>query len=312
MGMGLPTEATVSWQFFTPFKDGQSGALGVQRWIKPMGCSLIWIMMLSAGGGGGGGLTGLTSTARGGGGGGGSGNIVTYTVPAFAIPDVLYLKPGLGGTPGNASGAGGAGQTSFIYLDQAKTAVLFQGSVGQGGAAGAASGAAAGGFAGAATTVGFLSLTAGIFNSVGGINGGTGGNGATGSSPFSSQSTSQFLSPTSGGGGGGGITSANSPTGGGVSISQLNPSGNWPPAGVTSGGPADGGHSFSAGMHLDFASFTRYSFQTSGGSGGAAINGVAGIGGDAGYGGGGGGGGGGITGGKGGRGGDSIILIGAY
>ena len=116
-----------------------------QVWIKPRNARMVYIWNMGAGAGGGGGLTGAAGTARGGGSGGGSAAIVRQLIPAFLLPDRLYLMVGRGGNGGNASGAGTAGPRSYISTMANQTAAAYLISV-----SGAAD--AAQGVAGTATT----------------------------------------------------------------------------------------------------------------------------------------------------------------
>jgi len=71
---------------------------GSYTWSKPTGISTVTILCIGSGGNG-----GTVTTTNGGGGGGGGTSVIT--VPAFLVPDTLYLNVG----------AGGAGNTSANY-----------------------------------------------------------------------------------------------------------------------------------------------------------------------------------------------------
>jgi hypothetical protein len=64
-----------------------------RTWRKPEGVTMAYIMAVGGGGGGGTGVIGANSNAAGGG-GGGSGGQSTLLIPAFMLPDVLYICAG--------------------------------------------------------------------------------------------------------------------------------------------------------------------------------------------------------------------------
>ena len=85
-----------------------------RTWVKPRGKQLISFIIWGAGGGGGGGFTAAAGAQKGGGGGGGAGAIGRMAnVPAFMLPDILYIQCGAGGAGSTGSGANG---TSGIML----------------------------------------------------------------------------------------------------------------------------------------------------------------------------------------------------
>jgi len=82
-----------------------------QTWNKPRNAKMIEIFCL--GGGGGGGQNNLTNPT--GAGGGGSGGIVRGIIPAFLLPDTIYILVGKGGVGSSTSNtAGGAGGISYV------------------------------------------------------------------------------------------------------------------------------------------------------------------------------------------------------
>lgn len=84
-----------------------------QTWNKPRNAKMIEIFCL--GGGGGGGQNVLTNPT--GAGGGGSAGIVRGIIPAFLLPDTLYISVGEGGKGSSTSGAaGGSGGISYVGL----------------------------------------------------------------------------------------------------------------------------------------------------------------------------------------------------
>lgn len=86
-----------------------------QTWNKPRGAKMIEIFCL--GGGAGGSIAVIGSGGRNGGNGGGASGIVRGIIPAFLLPDNLYIlvgKGGAGSTQNNT--AGGVGGISYIGL----------------------------------------------------------------------------------------------------------------------------------------------------------------------------------------------------
>jgi hypothetical protein len=274
-----------------------TGATTFQVWQKPTGCTMVYMLAIGSGSGGAGGQTGGVGNGRTGGGGGGGGAQSRLLIPAFLLPDILFVQVGLGGDGGAANGNGGAGQRSLILRTNAAAAANHNVVLASGNAA--ATGGAAIGTVGAGETVSAQAQSAyigmGLFTSVAGPSGSTGGavGGAAGGN------VTQFATSMTCGGAGGGSTPVANTNNAGGAISAL---GVYP---VISGGIAGGG----AGVD-GYATFLP-SFYTAGGSGGGS-NGAAGVGGKGGNAGlcsGGGGGGGGVTGGDGGRGGDGYICI---
>ena len=86
-----------------------------QAWNKPRNAKFIEIFCL--GGGGGGSHPTNQSTAGSGGAGGSSAGIVRGIIPAFLLPDTLYILVGKGGAGGTVSNTtGGSGAISYIGL----------------------------------------------------------------------------------------------------------------------------------------------------------------------------------------------------
>ena len=86
-----------------------------QTWTKPRNAKFIEIFCL--GGGAGGGVNAVGTGARAGGNAGGSAGIVRGIIPAFLLPDTIYVlvgKGGAGATTNNSSG--GFGTISYIGL----------------------------------------------------------------------------------------------------------------------------------------------------------------------------------------------------
>ena len=88
---------------FQPFYGGGSSF----DWVKPVGVTIVRMLLI---GGGAGGRNGTTSA---GGTGGGSGAITSWIGPAMFIPDILRVSLGAGGAAASAGGA-----TSIIYQCQ--------------------------------------------------------------------------------------------------------------------------------------------------------------------------------------------------
>jgi hypothetical protein len=124
-----------------------------QVWEKPDGCNFIHIVVIGTGAGGGGGYQRVASATGGGGGGGAASGISTMMIPAYTIPDKLYIQVGIGGAGGAKLAAGSAGGASYVGLvpdttnTSANILISNVNSTG-GGSAGSASGGAAGSAAG--------------------------------------------------------------------------------------------------------------------------------------------------------------------
>lgn len=136
-------------------------------WTKRKTASMVHILLLGAGGNGGTGVAGANSTAAGGG-GGGSGGQTSVLVPAYLLPDVLFISLTYGGTAA-------ASYVSYDRTTAAQSVIAIANAGGNGGnAAGATAGAA--GAAGAIATiatmpragVGFFNLLAGQAGIIGG------------------------------------------------------------------------------------------------------------------------------------------------
>jgi len=289
----LPRQGITNWQTFSI--SGNSW----QSWTKPAGCSWIYMYIQAAGGGGGRPANGSVSV---GGGGGGSGGTTRMLIPAFMVPDILYVRPGTGGAGGtSASQAGVNGTISYVSLqpDINNAYILAAQTAGQGGAASTTGGTA--GFAGT-TTPAMVGVS--LFTTAAGIIGGAGASATNGNGVDITQTTSTLTTPGSGGGNGTG-------SGGAIINAVVFPT----LAAAASGQNGREGFQKSAIIQPGLKSFPMI---FSGGSGGGGITTAAsaGSGGNASYGGGGGGGGGGTnagsTSGNGGNGGDGFVLIGAF
>lgn len=180
----LPSQQDQRFWVYT----GNKVANGYQTWSKPPGISFISIITIGGGGGGSGAAIWQDGVQVRGGGGGGAAAMTPIFLPAYLVPDILYINVGLGG-------AGGAASTTTT---------------------------ANAGLNGGATYVGYYPVqSAGYTLCV--ANGGNGGTaaGIGGSAPSVVTSTSMPLSQiglrnyqTNGGGSSGGVPTANSITGG--------------------------------------------------------------------------------------------------
>lgn len=274
-----------------------------QIWQKPPNCKFINFFLIGGGAGGGGGEVNAGST-RNGGGGGGSAAIAYYTMPSFAIPDILYVLVASGGT-GGASGGGRGGQGTLSYISTQPDNTLNQYNViMKSGSANA--GASTTATAGASITASDIILTEIGF--VSGYAGQTGG--GVGVSSGAAPNITPFGLPTTAGAGGSGVSS----------VGTLGTSGSILPildfprisggTSASSTGATAGQNGFSTRSNFVGPNFKHPMFFTGGAGGGASHTGIGGNGGNGTFGCGGGGGGAGQTiGGTGGRGGDGLVII---
>jgi len=261
-----------------------------QTWNKPRNAKFIEIFCL--GGGAGGAISTVTAGSANGSVGGGSAGIVKGLIPAFLLPDTIYILVGKGGagSTGNATN-GGVGGISYIGLQPliSEQTLICKSSTTT----------ASGNRTGATTSV--VSLSAfgnlGLFTAVAGVDGSVAGSSTTQGASQAALATNI----TTGGAGGGGKTTLAFAAGGNITsasvilTSQVN-------GGVTDAQNGDSGYG------------TLIPFCGTGGAGGAGRQGASGAGGRGGngfYGCGGGGVGGGTTatGTKGGDGGDGLVII---
>jgi hypothetical protein len=266
-----------------------------QTWNKPRNAKMIEIFCL--GGGGGGSHTTATPSNIAGGGGGASGGIVRGLIPAFLLPDTLYILVGKGGVgPSTSNTAGGSGGISYVSLQPStseQTLICKSSTT----VAGGSSSAGTGGVAAAISVValsafgnlGLFTAIAGVPGSTGGVN--TGGNG--------NNQTALGTNLVTGGASGGGKNATTSVFGsGGTIIASSAILTTQVSGGVTAGQNGDSGYG------------TLQPFCGTGGSGGAGITtGQGGQGGNGFYGCGGGGVGGGSVASKAGNGGDGLVII---
>jgi len=274
-----------------------------QVWHKPSNCNFVNFYLMGGGAGGQGGDTGGGST-RTGGAGGGSAAIAYVTIPAFALPDMLYVLVASGGTGGaSSSGRGGIGGLSYISSQPDNTFsplnILM------------VSGAASAG-ATLTTTAGAIITANNIVLSeialVSAYAGQTGGAGGASSTPATNVTPTGL--PTTPGAGGAGVSSVGTL---GASASILSILGFPIISGGTSvagNGATIGRDGYSTRQNFIGPNFKNPMFFTGGAGGGASHTNAGGAGGNASYGcGGGGGGAGSGIGGIGGRGGDGLVII---
>ena len=290
-----------------------------RTWHKPRGCK--WIYALGVGGGSSGGAGINTGTTSGGGAGGGSGAQSSFLIPAFLLPDTLYVQAGTGGKQADspASGAVGvAGIPTYIAPEPFTTlnAGLTYLIANNGQATGAAATATVGGVAGTAAVVGTLAsmplAARGFHTFLVGQAGTAGGTNAAAGTNVTYPATGLLVS---GGAGGGGCNGATGFAGGTVSASTSGLGTNFVQS--ISGGIAAVG-STPAGRGIDgIIRFLGHRWGGTGGGGATTTSGgIAGAGGNGAPGCGGGGGGGcnttNTTIGRGGNGGDGFVILAAF
>jgi hypothetical protein len=289
---GTPTGVNVQ-RFYA---NSQTAGGSWHVWQKPKNCSFVQIWLFGCGGNGGNGAVGANSTAAGGG-GGGSGGQIQIMIPAWIVPDRLFMTLAFGGTA----------ISSYVSFDQTTTAqsVLLQAfNGGNGGNAAGATAGAAGAAAGVAGNSTMIRNGMGLATTVAGqagIVGGVAVAGANQTAPITSLNLA-------GGTGGGGLPAAAAV---GTAGGSFTGSGVWPSmAGGTSAGASSAGTKGADG--LEFYNGIWLPTPGCGGASGGGTTGAGGNGGDGATGCGGGGGGGAITGqvaGVGGRGGGAHCIV---
>lgn len=292
---------------------------GWYPWAKPPTAKTVTFTGLGGGAGGGGGGASLAGTAAGGGGGGSNGAYCLARYQADMIPDVLYIRPGLGGPGGRGQTQGGAGATagSSGYASLVSNIPLstinglsnnlyfaaFGGNAGN-----AANGASAGGTASASGAAGYGNAYYLQFSNpvtaAGGL-GRSGGAGVAGTSSSIADSSVNVLS--NGGAGGGGVSAGGvAQIGGGTVVTSA--TGLYPSA-IVGGAVNSGGND---GYNIGQSYANKFITSCCGTGGGGSLT-AGGRGGNGGAGSGGGGGGAaqgaGVTAGAGGNGGGGWILI---
>jgi hypothetical protein len=288
---------------------GSGSATAVfQPWNKPRGISMVHILALTSGAGGGGGCSGATATQRGGGGSGCAGPFSNLLIPAFVLPDTLFVFVPAGGNGGAANLGGSVGDYSLVSINPSyeggnNYGIILRSaaSAGFGGNPGTATNGGVAGSGGSVAQYQAMLSYAGQFQ--GGASAAGSAGHATGS-PFSQNPSawSVFLGPASGGAG---CTTGNVDSAGG-GLNGVGTTTPWVmpwnvngfPGGAAGGGNGMNGFTF------------RSPLIFCGGQGGGSFSaGQGGNGGNGAIGCGGGGGGGGITGGIGGAGGPGLIVV---
>jgi hypothetical protein len=204
----LPKQQNGNIDYFPGFSDTDGGSW--VAWEKPKGTHMIRITCIAGGGGGGSGFSSNTITNRGGGGGGGSSAISIVTIPAYVLPDLLYVSSGVGGPGGAANPAtanlGSDGIRSYVCIAQ-DTGVIYRVCYADSGKAGttAPDAVPTGGTGGAAGTVAtianMLLASYGISNFIGG-QAGVGGGASNAGTSLTYPSTGLLISGGAGGAGG--------------------------------------------------------------------------------------------------------------
>ena len=169
-----------------------------KTWVKPRGCSYVFILSIGAGGGGSGGATGAAGTARSGGGGGGAGGVVRTFLPAKLCPDILYVSVGIGGIGGASNTLGNVGTSTSVSVKPIIGTPVLEDAINyaSGGSAGAIPIAGGGGSGGTVPVFALIGITTGT----------TGSSGTAGGAPTPTAVTALTSVITTGGAGGGGIT----------------------------------------------------------------------------------------------------------
>jgi hypothetical protein len=207
----LPKQQNGNIDYFPGFSNTDGGSW--IAWEKPKGSHMIRITCIAGGGGGGSGLSNDITNQRGGGGGGGSSAISIVTIPAYVLPDILYVSSGAGGNGGAGNviihTPGSAGIRSYVCIVQ-DTGVIYRvcyADSGKGGNATPPTSIPSGGSGGnggtVATIADMLLASHGICNFIAGQAGTSGG--STGNSLAVTYPTTGLL--LSGGVGGSGGTS---------------------------------------------------------------------------------------------------------
>lgn len=151
------------------------GTTDWQTWEKPRGAKMIQIFCLGSGGSGG--LGAAANGSRQGGGGGASAAITKAIIPAFLLPDVLYIQVALGGAARNQASTvnvvGLPGANSYVSLapSTTATAVVIASSTAAAGGGTATAGPGALAATVYTTAVGVFGSLA-IFSTIAGVNGG--------------------------------------------------------------------------------------------------------------------------------------------
>lgn len=178
----IPDNPNGTIDYFPGFSSTDGGSWVV--WEKPTAAHMIRITCISGGGGGGSGFSSNNTSSRYGGGGGGSSAISIVTIPAYVLPDRLYISSGIGGDggaenpPDQTGNSGNNGIRSYVSIAPdigAIYCVCFTDS-GKGGGGGQSATTPAGGIGGSVATIQSMLLASyGIRDFIAGQNGQVGG-----------------------------------------------------------------------------------------------------------------------------------------
>jgi len=285
-----------------------AGTNAWQTWIKPPNCKWVNFFLVGGGAGGQGGQINAAST-RSGGAGGGSAAFAYITVPAFALPNRLYIQVGGGGVGGVSGGSpqGGVGGLSYVCTLPDTTSpyniLMKSGTAGAGTSTSATAGTSIVASDILLSQIAFISAYSGQTGGSGGSSSGTAPNITPTGIPFTSGSGGAGCSSVGTLGVSGNIVGI-------LDFPTISGGTNTASAGTTAG---SGNSGYSTRENFVGPNFRTPMFFTGGAGGGAAsaTTGIGGKGGDGafGCGGGGGGAGGNATAGIGGKGGDGFIMI---
>ena len=143
---GFQNLASQQDQRFWYYQGTTSGSF--QTWNKPPGISFVNIICVGGAGGGGGGTARRPGTTTIGATGGATGAMTTVTLPAFLIPDILYILPGYGGQGGTGGLSGSAGGIGTSGTSGTPSYVCYYPNTGSGYVLSIANGGGAGLFGG--------------------------------------------------------------------------------------------------------------------------------------------------------------------
>jgi hypothetical protein len=293
-----------------------NGDTNWQIWQKPKNCKFVNMFLIGGGGGGGSGYGSSSAVNTSGGSGGGSSSITIGFFPSNLLPDLLYIRVGVGGlggtsvTSGNGT-SGSAGGTSYISISPtATTSNIILASVGGSGGGGGVLGSSSVGAGGSAFSR-ILGSSTGILNYLGVVKSVSGETSASNTTLVNGPDVSLSYPISAGAGGGGTQSTSGSFAGGSILSNGIIPQISGGAAGGNDGNQGFSNMTPSLNSSLQFPPY----FTGGGGGGGTVLLAVAGNGGNGSYGSGGGGGGSiykSVTprsSGAGGRGGNGLVII---